>query len=143
MKRVISIHLDGQIFQIEEDGYDALTGLLANRWNRNELEKQLAFHFGQKLVGNKNVITYVDVVEVCYNLGISVSDTRAVKRLYRQPKNKIIAGVCTGLGEYFDIDPVILRIAFVVAFFITMSLSFWIYIVIWIVTPQNENRKSV
>ncbi|MDR2286520.1 MAG: hypothetical protein LBE04_03450, partial [Prevotellaceae bacterium] len=85
MKRVISIHLDGRIFQIEEDGYDVLTGLLSNQWNRNELEKKLASHFERKLTGNKNVITCVDVIEVCYNLGFSVSDIRKPKRLYRQP----------------------------------------------------------
>jgi phage shock protein PspC (stress-responsive transcriptional regulator) len=140
MKRVISTHLDGRIFQIEEDGYDVLNGLLANRWNKNEVETQLADHFERKITGNKNVITYVDVVEVCYTLGFSVSDTRSVKKLYRQPKNKIIAGVCTGLGEYFDIDPVIFRIAFIVSFFLMMSLGFWAYIVIWIVTPKYESR---
>jgi phage shock protein PspC (stress-responsive transcriptional regulator) len=136
MKRVISIHLDGRIFQIEEDGYDVLTGLLSNQSNRNELEKKLASHFERKLVGNKNVITYVDVIEICYNLGFSVSETRKVKKLYRQPKNKIIAGVCTGLGEYFDIDPVIIRILFVAAFF--MMAGLFIYIAIWIVTPTYE-----
>ncbi|MDR1594053.1 MAG: PspC domain-containing protein [Prevotellaceae bacterium] len=142
MKRVISTHLGGKIFQIEEDGYDVLTGLLANQWNRNEVEKQLAFHFERKLTGNKNVITYVDVVEVCYNLGFSVSDTRPAKRLYRQPKNKMIAGVCTGLGEYFDIDPVIIRIAFVALFFMA-SMGFWLYVAIWIVTPKYESRKPL
>jgi phage shock protein PspC (stress-responsive transcriptional regulator) len=138
MKRVISIHLDNRVFQIEEDGYDVLNGLLTNQRNRNDMEKQLADHFERKLNGNKTVITYVDVVEVCYNLGFSISEPRRVKKLYRQPKNKIIAGVCTGLGEYFDIDPVILRIAFLVTFFM-MSAGFWIYIVIWIVAPKIEN----
>jgi phage shock protein PspC (stress-responsive transcriptional regulator) len=139
MKRVISTHLDGRIFQIEEDGYDVLNGLLTNRWNKNEVEKQLADHFEGKITGNKNVITYVDVVEVCYILGFSVSDTRPVKKLYRQPKDKIIAGVCTGLGEYFDIDPVILRVIFVASFFM-VSIGFWVYVAIWIITPKYESR---
>lgn len=140
MKRVISTHLDGRIFQIEEDGYDVLTGLLSHRQNKNEVEKQLADHFERKLSGNKNVITYLDVVETCYSLGFSVDDTRNVKKLYRQPKNKIIAGVCTGLGEYFDIDPVIVRIIFLISFFMA-SVGFWVYIAIWIVTPKYESRN--
>jgi phage shock protein PspC (stress-responsive transcriptional regulator) len=137
MKRVISIHLEGRLFQIEEDGYEILNGLLLNHRNRNSVERQLSEHFERKLTGNKNVITYVDVVEVCHNLGLSITDTRHVKKLYRLSHNKIIAGVCTGLGEYLNIDPVILRIAFLVTFFM-VSVGFWIYIVIWIVTPMKE-----
>jgi phage shock protein C len=139
MKRLITTHLDGRIFQIEEDGYEALDSLLTSQWKRNEVEKQLADHFEHKLNGNKSIITYADVADVCYRLGLLIPNTQTVKRLYRQPKNKMIAGVCTGLGEYFDIDPVILRVAFAVCFFM-MSFGFWLYIVIWIVTP-NKNPK--
>jgi phage shock protein C len=140
MKRVISMQLGGKIFQIEEDGYNVLAGILSRQSDRNSVEKQFADHFERKLTGAKTVITYLDVVEVAYNFGFSVADTQRVKRLYRQPKNKIIAGVCTGLGEYFDIDPVILRIVFVIAC-IMASVGFWIYLVIWVVTPTYENSK--
>jgi phage shock protein PspC (stress-responsive transcriptional regulator) len=138
MKRVISTHLGGKVFQIEEDGYDVLAGLLSNQSDKNGLEKQFADQFERKLVGNKTVITYFDVVEISYNLGYTISDARRTKKLYRQPKNKMIAGVCTGLGEYFDVDPVILRIIF--ALFLFMG-SFWVYIVIWIVVPKYENAR--
>jgi phage shock protein C len=138
MKRVISIHLDSKVFQIEEDGYNVLAGLLSNQSDRNRLEKQFSDRFEHKLIGNKTVITYVDVVEVSYSLGFTISDTRRTKKLYRQPKDKIIAGVCAGLGEYFDIDPVILRIIFALFLFIG---SFGVYIVIWIVTPKYENAR--
>jgi len=37
-----------------------------------------------------------------------------MKKLYRSSSNKIIAGVCGGLGEYFSVDPVLFRIIFVV-----------------------------
>jgi phage shock protein PspC (stress-responsive transcriptional regulator) len=140
MKRLITTHLDGRIFQIEEDGYDALTGILASQWNRNEVEKRLADCFEQKLNGNKNVITRADVADACSRLGLSMSNTRQTKRLYRQPDNRIIAGVCTGLGEYFDIDPVIIRIIFLVSL-LMMGTGFWIYVIIWIVTPKYENPR--
>jgi phage shock protein C len=140
MKRLISMHLDNRIFQIEEDGYDVLVDILSHQLDRNRVEKQFADHFERKLVGNKTVITCLDVVEISYNSGFSTSNVNHVKKLYRQPKNKIIAGVCTGLGEYFDIDPVILRIAFGIAFFMGL-MGFWIYLVIWIVTPKYENNR--
>jgi phage shock protein C len=107
----------------------------------NEVEKQLADHFERKLNGNKSIITYADVTDVCYKLDLLISNTRPVKKLYRQPMNKIIAGVCTGLGEYFDVDPVILRVAFMVCFFM-MSVGFWLYIAIWLVTPNKNQRLS-
>ncbi|MDR2383096.1 MAG: PspC domain-containing protein [Prevotellaceae bacterium] len=140
MKRVISIHLDGRIFQIEEDGYDVLVGVLSHQPYKNEAEKQFADKLEQKLVGNKTVITYLDVVEASYNLGFTITDARRVKRLYRQPKGKILAGICTGLGEYFDIDPVIFRVLFVISF-IMAGMGFWIYLVIWIITPKYEDVK--
>jgi phage shock protein C len=140
MKRVISIHLAGRIFQIEEDGYDVLSGILSHHPNKNEVEKQFAYKFEQKLVGNKIAITYLDVIEASYNLGYTTPDARRVKRLYRQPKGKIIAGICTGLGEYFDIDPVIFRIVFIISVIMAFT-GFWVYVVIWIITPKYEDSK--
>jgi phage shock protein C len=39
---------------------------------------------------------------------------KTVKKIYRSKKNKMIAGVCGGLGEFFNIDPVLVRLAWVV-----------------------------
>lgn len=141
MRRIISVYLDSKIFQIDEDGYDVLSGILSGQCGRSELERQLSARFRNKLTDSKNVITYIDVVEVCYSLGFSISDAHAVKKLYRQPKDKVIAGVCTGLGEYFDVDPVIIRIMFIVSFFI-ISVGFWIYIALWIAVPKSGSSKQ-
>jgi phage shock protein PspC (stress-responsive transcriptional regulator) len=140
MKRLITTHLDGRIFQIDEDGYEILNNVLANQMKRREVEKQFADLFEHKLTDSKNVITCVDVADICYRLGFSISTAPRVKKLYRQPKDSIIAGVCTGLGEYFDIDAVVLRIAFVASFFLAF-IGFWIYIAIWIVTPKYEKHR--
>lgn len=56
------------------------------------------------------------------------------KRLYRSRKDKMIGGVCGGLAEYFDIDPVIVRAFFIVATFAWGS-SLIGYIVLWIIVP--------
>lgn len=57
------------------------------------------------------------------------------KRLYRSTKDRMIAGVCGGLAEYFEIDPVIIRVLFVV---ITLGAGVGIlgYIILWIVVPE-------
>jgi len=61
------------------------------------------------------------------------------KRLYRSNKNRMLAGICGGIGEYFNIDPTIVRILAVVGFFVTASVFFWAYLILWIVIPE-ENR---
>ena len=58
------------------------------------------------------------------------------KRLYRSRKEKMIGGVCGGLGGYFDIDPVIVRILFVVAVFLGGS-GVLAYIICWIIIPEE------
>lgn len=59
------------------------------------------------------------------------------RRLYRSRKNRIVAGVAGGLGEYFDIDPVFVRVIFVLA---TLAGAWGIlaYIILWIVVPNAK-----
>lgn len=59
------------------------------------------------------------------------------KRLYRSTENKMIAGVCGGLGEYFDIDPTIVRLV-VVAAAVAAGSGLVAYILAWIVIPQRQ-----
>ncbi|HEY6952478.1 MAG TPA: PspC domain-containing protein [Bacteroidota bacterium] len=58
------------------------------------------------------------------------------KRLYRSIKEKMIGGVCGGIAEYFDIDPVLIRILFVVAVFAGGS-GILAYIICWIIIPEQ------
>ncbi len=59
------------------------------------------------------------------------------RRLYRSRKNRIVAGVAGGLGEYFDIDPVFVRVIFVLATLAGAS-GLLAYIVLWIVVPNQK-----
>lgn len=58
------------------------------------------------------------------------------KRLYRSRKDRMIAGVCGGLGEYFNVDPVLLRIAFAVLTFFSGS-GLILYLILAIVVPNE------
>ena len=58
------------------------------------------------------------------------------KRLYKSRTNKIIAGVCGGLAEYFDVDPVIMRVLFVLLAFFGGS-GFILYVACWIIMPKS------
>ncbi len=63
------------------------------------------------------------------------------KKLYRSLHNRVIAGICGGIGEYFDIDPVIIRLIWVVtAFMGGAGLIF--YILAWVIIPEGKNEGS-
>ncbi len=57
-------------------------------------------------------------------------------KLYRIKKGRVFAGVCTGLGEYFDVDPVIIRIIWIAAGFFTAGIGALIlYFIIALIIP--------
>ena len=60
-------------------------------------------------------------------------------RLYRNADDKIIAGVCSGIANSLRVDPVIMRILFVLFF----GVSFWVYVVLWIVVPVQSLRTNI
>lgn len=57
-----------------------------------------------------------------------------VKRLYRSRTDRKIAGVCGGLAKYFNIDPVIVRLFWVILFFLG-GAGIFVYLIAWIVIP--------
>ncbi len=64
------------------------------------------------------------------------------KRLYRSEKDKIIGGVCAGIADYLNIDPVIIRILFLIAL-ISEGFGLALYIILWIIVPsENSLDKS-
>ncbi len=58
-------------------------------------------------------------------------------RIYRSNSDIVLGGVCAGLGEYFDIDPTIIRIIWAIAFF--SGFGFLAYIIAWIVIPRRPS----
>ena len=59
--------------------------------------------------------------------------------MLRNADDKIIAGVCSGLANYLRIDPAIMRILFV----LFVGLTFWIYIILWIVVPVQSIKTNI
>jgi len=61
-----------------------------------------------------------------------------MKKLYRSQADKKIAGVCGGLGEYFSVDPILIRLAFVFIALLTAVVPMIIaYIIGWVIIPQK------
>lgn len=66
-----------------------------------------------------------------------------VKRLYRSKKERMVAGICGGLGEYFHIDPTIMRLIFIVLWFLTGFIPMLvIYIIMWLLIPQAPDETA-
>ena len=63
-------------------------------------------------------------------------------KLYRSERNKMIGGVCGGLGEYLDIDPVLVRLFFA-ALAIANGIGVLLYIALWIITPSEVDAAKV
>jgi phage shock protein PspC (stress-responsive transcriptional regulator) len=64
-----------------------------------------------------------------------------MKKLYRLPKDKKIAGVCAGLGDYFDVDPVLFRLLFVISIFFG-GVGLLVYVVMWILVPEQTGAEG-
>ncbi|HBL84073.1 MAG: PspC domain-containing protein [Clostridiales bacterium GWF2_38_85] len=61
------------------------------------------------------------------------------KKLYRVMQNKLIAGVCTGIAEYYSLDVNIVRLAFIVGAF-AGGMGFVVYIIAALLLPEKPNN---
>ncbi|MFW5946655.1 MAG: PspC domain-containing protein [Candidatus Natronoplasma sp.] len=69
------------------------------------------------------------------------NEDEEMKRLYRSGKDKLLGGVCGGIGEYFEIDPVIVRIIWVILAFASLGTAILVYIILWILVPRNPEHN--
>lgn len=91
-----------------------------------------------------------DASNFCYNCGAKQTPVAArthgdyggTKRLMRSSTDKRIAGVCGGLADYFDLDPMIIRLCWVLAILFA-GTGFLAYIILWIVLPLAPPPEPV
>ena len=67
---------------------------------------------------------------------------KPIKRLYRSSKDKVLGGVCGGIAEYLDVDPVVVRLIWAVATLISMGLGILAYLIAWVVIPEEPSIKQ-
>jgi phage shock protein PspC (stress-responsive transcriptional regulator) len=162
MKKTLTINLSGLVFHIDDDAYEKLYAYLTqiNRHFGNDaeakeivedIENRIAEIFTEKIKSGGEVINLDHVNEVIVIMGTpeAISNEEEEKqpaagkkfyhtggkRLYRDPEDKVLGGVCGGLGAYFSIDPVIIRIIFALIFFLGGS-GILVYLILWIVVPK-------
>jgi phage shock protein C len=66
-----------------------------------------------------------------------MNETPPYKRLYRSRKERMIAGVCGGLANYFNIDPTWVRLIFVLLFF-AGGAALLAYVILWLIVPLEN-----
>jgi len=156
---MVSINLAGMLFHINEDAYQMLSSYLESVGQKfppeerqdilQEIEARLAELLSGMVTDNKQVIDLDQVKEVIHILGDpeEFEETRENqskkeepkmsfnKRLYRDPDNRVLGGVCGGLGAYFNIDPILIRLIFLVIF-LAFGTGLIIYLIIWVITPE-------
>ncbi|MFA4855972.1 MAG: PspC domain-containing protein [archaeon] len=64
----------------------------------------------------------------------------SIKRLYRSGRDKVLGGVCGGIGEYLNVDPVLIRLIWVVGALL-WGAGIVLYVIAWIIIPRNPNDK--
>jgi phage shock protein C len=64
------------------------------------------------------------------------------KKLYRSRANRMIGGICGGLGKFFSIDPTVVRIVFVLGMLLGFGSFFLLYIIMLFIVPEETNGGS-
>jgi phage shock protein PspC (stress-responsive transcriptional regulator) len=165
MKITVSINLGGYSFNIDEDAYAELKRYLkslelhfAGEESSSEIlsdiETRMAELFRTKITTFKQVINIDDVRQVISILGtpedISEEGDPSARdkfsspgyhRMYRDTEHRIIGGVCSGMGAYWDIDPLIIRIIFV-ALALAGGLGVLVYLILYIVLPEAKTTAQ-
>lgn len=161
MNKTVNINIGGLFFHIDEDAYQKLTRYfeaikrsLSNSSGQDEIMKDIEMRVAELLTekqkSDKHVINTKDVDEVIVVMGQPEdyridedSDDKPKepfypytksRKLYRDKDRGTIAGVCTGLGHYFGIDAVWVKILFLILAFTSFGII--AYFVLWIAMPK-------
>ncbi|GAW89982.1 hypothetical protein FPS14_contig00036-0014 [Flavobacterium psychrophilum] len=160
MNKTVNMNLGGFFFHIDEDAYqklnryfDAIKKSLSSDGREeimNDIESRVSELFSEKLTGAKQVISLKEVDGVIAVMGqpedYKIEDeaprqpnynyaSSGSRKLYRDKENGIIGGVLAGLGYYFGIDKVWLRLIMLVLL-LSFGTGFLLYIILWIVMPE-------
>src|SRR5512133_1879133 len=165
MKITVSINLGGYSFNIDEDAYAELKRYLKNLELHfageessseilSDIETRISELFRTKITSYKQVINIEDVRQALSVMGTpeDISDnggktsrekfsSPGYHRMYRDTDNRIIGGVCAGMGAYWDVDPIIIRIIFV-ALVLAGGIGALIYLILYIVIPEAKTTAQ-
>ncbi|MGB0895790.1 MAG: PspC domain-containing protein [Flavobacteriaceae bacterium] len=171
MNKTVNINLGGMIFHIDENAYQKLQNYL-NAVRRSfagasgedeiiaDIESRIAELFSEKLQHDRQVVSNKEVDEVIEVMGqpedymvdedifdeepkTRKTSAKSNRKLFRDPDNKYIGGVSAGLGHYFGIDALWVRLIWVGLFFISIgTLAIFSYLLLWVLIPKAESTAD-
>ena len=164
MNKTVNINLGGIIFHIDEDAFEKLNAYLTsikthfqNEEGCDEIAADIEARIAEILQErNTLIISHDDVDSIISIMGKPESyeenakqepnehsfetSRKNKKRIYRDKDNEIIGGVCSGIASYFDLDPVIIRLLFVIGLF--MGGGVLVYIILWAIIPEAKTTAE-
>ena len=162
MNKTVNINLGGLFFHIDEDAYQKLTHYfeaikrsLSNTSGQEEILKDIEMRIGELIAekhsNDKQVISFKEVEEIIAVMGrpedyridgdepieakYIPTGNKITKKLYRDTENGMIGGVLAGLGHYFGVDKVWLRVFLLILVF-AGGTGILAYIILWIAMPE-------
>lgn len=165
MKEITRIHLAKTPYDIELDAKEVLQKYLSeikqmmgSEDTMYEIEARMVELLGERGVQSNGIITMSDVEDLRSKMGLpkefsdseSTEDSQAnlipsdspVKRLMRDTDNAIFGGVCAGIAAYWGINPLWVRLLFIISPFITFGTALLVYIIIWISLPEAKTAAE-
>lgn len=165
MKEITRIHLAKTPYDIELDAKEVLQKylfeikqMMGSEDAMYEIEARMVELLGERGVQNNGIITMSDVEDLRSKMGLpkefsdseSNEDSQAdltpsnspVKRLMRDTDNAIFGGVCAGIAAYWGINPLWVRLLFIISPFITFGTALLVYIIIWISLPEAKTAAE-
>ena len=168
MKKVSNVSLGGRSFTIDEDALKRLEEYLEHFRAKlsdpqsqqgevmEEIEGRIAELFFREVGDSGRVVNMAMVEKVAATLGmpdgsaesgnagtggIGPEPKGARRKLFRDPDDKRLGGVCSGLSYYLDVDVTVVRVLFIIGLVAGLS-GFWIYLILWIAIPEAASAAE-
>ena len=164
MKKTNTINLGGIIFHVDEDAFTKLQNYLnaiRSYFPKSEgqeeiiadIESRIAEIFQEKKISIITIVQVDDVIAIMgkpEDYGDGEHDEKITKpheknqrirKIFRHPDDKILGGVCGGLGAYFNVDPVLFRLGFLLTMFIG-GFGFFVYLILWVIAPLADRASD-
>jgi phage shock protein PspC (stress-responsive transcriptional regulator) len=162
MNKIIQINLAGVIFNIEEAAYEKLhnynTKLKISFKNNEEvvsdIQHRMAELFNERIASDRTIfINHVDEIialmgeveninEATDNKAIQETENlKKITKLRRNPYDESLGGVCSGIASFWGIDPVLVRILFIVSV-VVYGTGILFYILLWIIIPKATGEEA-
>lgn len=167
MHKTVSASIGSSLFTVEESAYASLDAYLSSIRSHfagtgdadeivSDIESRIAEELSEALGTKRKVVLKDDVDAVIARMG-TVEDFRKFEgepaataphgttdgklRLYRDADDQIIGGVCSGIAKYFGIDPLVVRIAFLLSLLIG-GFGIVVYVLLWILLPEARTTAE-